>query len=1107
MNVSRIAKTFGLSPRTAIALLSSALCYFIEMPAPAKAQCPPDLTVVPSAGMRSSGINAMAFSPDGQLLATATNQRVMLWDVRSGRSICTLESAEGIGASTISFSKDGSRILSNMQLWDAVTGRQIRRVGDNNLGFALFYHGDTQILHRPGDYLIDDIRTGPSRKIVMESILSNEGDTYARPILTGDGSFFVSGGSYGVVLRNVASGERARTFATHAPHKAILFLAASPDGRLLAGGAAGGGDTKTRIWNLQTGELLQELSEKLSTDARSLTFTADSKGIISTDSERVRLWNAYTGALVWERTDVSGPAAVADVGDRMAVAGRDSRFELISTVTGRTVFWFGSILDGMSGLATSPVEQVVASSSSEGGVYFWNLRAGRLLHRRQLQPARSGTFSPHLNWIDYSPDGQTVFTTDIDGKLKSITEKGLGTVRALAHLPDIFPYSPSLQAAVLRASGDRGQLHYRRLDTGRSTTFPPLEPHARIASVAIARDGGFLLSGEHRVVGLAASPINNRIVLLSTKTGREVRRIAVTSEPRAVQLSKDGKIAIAAGEEIAMFEVATGRLIRKMGDREAVWNMALSADEKRLVTSNLWRTTAKIWDLQSGMVTQEISSSSAGYGRLIFSRDDRIVLGTSDSSIKIWDAATGDLVATCIAGADGEWVIATPEGFFNASSPRAADLLSILNKGRAFSIDQIWQSLFNPDLVAEKLGGDLQGEVRKAAAVTNIGKVLNSGAPAAVNIVSPAPGSTVDHDVVTIEATAANAGGGMGRIEWRVNGITAAVTAKVSDRGPLRQQLALDPGDNVIELVAYNGGNLLASSPARTTIKHTGSASQAKPKLHILAVGINSYTDRGWTPPGSTSTTMFGPLALAVRDAMAITERLQQSAAGLYGDVKATVLTDAMATRAGLIAAIERLAPSIHPRDTFVLYVAAHGISEGGRFYIIPQDFQSGPGALEVAGIGQDLLQDWLANRIKARKALLLLDTCESGALVASHLRSRVDGSASEAGLGRLHEATGRPVLTAAASGKPALEGYRGHGVFTWALLDALASSDTNGNGTIELSELVAHVQDRVPKLSTELAGAGRALSIVASPTSPERQSARFGSRGEDFAIGRRIAH
>jgi hypothetical protein len=56
--------------------------------------------------------------------------------------------------------------------------------------------------------------------------------------------------------------------------------------------------------------------------------------------------------------------------------------------------------------------------------------------------------------------------------------------------------------------------------------------------------------------------------------------------------------------------------------------------------------------------------------------------------------------------------------------------------------------------------------------------------------------------------------------------------------------------------------------------------------------------------------------------------------------------------------------------------------------------------------------------------------------------------------VGRLHEATGRSIWTAAAVGQDAGEGYRGHGIFTWALLDALRNGDASGNGKIELSEL-----------------------------------------------------
>jgi hypothetical protein len=85
--------------------------------------------------------------------------------------------------------------------------------------------------------------------------------------------------------------------------------------------------------------------------------------------------------------------------------------------------------------------------------------------------------------------------------------------------------------------------------------------------------------------------------------------------------------------------------------------------------------------------------------------------------------------------------------------------------------------------------------------------------------------------------------------------------------------------------------------------------------------------------------------------------------------------------------------------------------------------------------------------------------------------------------------------LTAAAAGQDAIEGVVGadgkrHGVFTSAILDALRNGDANGDGLIELSELVAHVQNVVPKVAAELG---------------DEQAARFGSRGENFVVTRRL--
>ena len=362
---------------------------------------------------------------------------------------------------------------------------------------------------------------------------------------------------------------------------------------------------------------------------------------------------------------------------------------------------------------------------------------------------------------------------------------------------------------------------------------------------------------------------------------------------------------------------------------------------------------------------------------------------------------------------------------------------------------------------------------------------------------------------MNVEVRIADRGKGIGRIEWRVNGITAAVASKLAGNGPeyvLKRQLALDPGDNKITIVAYNASNLLVSQPTEVSVRYSGSDSQSQPRLYILAVGINAYADHGFAPPGSSQIFAFPPLTLAVKDATAFGEEMKRAASGLYREVKLVTLLDEQATRTNLNAAIDKLADQIEARDTFVLFVAAHGKSEAGRFYLIPQDYDGGsdPAALAQRAVDQFMLQDWLANRIKAKKALLLLDTCESGALVSGYLHSRTDQPTSDAALGRLHEATGRPVLTAAAEGSPAFEGYEGHGVFTWSLLDGLHRGDRNGNGTIELSELVAYVQDMVPKIAARLNGTGRAVMAVRGSVG-DTQSARFGSHREDFVLAKRL--
>ncbi len=523
----------------------------------------------------------------------------------------------------------------------------------------------------------------------------------------------------------------------------------------------------------------------------------------------------------------------------------------------------------------------------------------------------------------------------------------------------------------------------------------------------------------------------------------------------------------------------------------------------------------RIWDLENPKKPEVLGRHDGAVSVVRWGPKDRqLYTGSDDGSLKIWSVGEKRLVSTSLANPSGSSLTMLPVGFFTSTQAQSkknvtvGDLISLVRGLNVTTVQQIHQSLFAPDLVREALKGDPTLEVAHAAENINLDKILDSGPPPKVLIDQQSVPTRTSSDIMTVKGIIRDQGKGVGRVEWRINGVTAAVLQKPEGSGPLyevTESLVLDEGENVVEILSYDKSNLIASPPARAETTLERSFPNTKPNLYVLAIGINNYVDVGGYAPGQNKKVRFPPLKLAVSDATALGKAFEKAGSGLYRKVIVRTVVDGDATAANIDRVVTQIADKINPRDTFIFFAAAHGYSHEGRFYLIPQDYQGGPDpqALATRAIDQLQLQDWIANRIRSRKALILLDTCESGALTSGHTRSRFDGPASDAAIGRLHEATGRPVLTAAGLGQDALEFTDlGHGVFTSALIDALYHADSDGNGEISVLELAAHVQNLVPKLvkdptvRAEVARRG----IVGGA-----QSARFGSRGEDFTLVHRL--
>ena len=171
---------------------------------------------------------------------------------------------------------------------------------------------------------------------------------------------------------------------------------------------------------------------------------------------------------------------------------------------------------------------------------------------------------------------------------------------------------------------------------------------------------------------------------------------------------------------------------------------------------------------------------------LTFSPDGGRLLSASwDGTSKIWDVTTGSLIATLIVQGDEDWLILTPEGFFDASE-NGAKLLSVVRGLEVYSIDQFYDKLHRPELVRQKLAGDPLGKVREAAAQLDLTKAVASGSVPTVNITSPALSATVSANEITVEAYITDRGGGIGKVEWRRNKrLIALVNWERSERAGL----------------------------------------------------------------------------------------------------------------------------------------------------------------------------------------------------------------------------------------------------------------------------------------------------------------------------------
>jgi WD40 repeat protein len=873
----------------------------------------------------------------------------------------------------------------------------------------------------------------------------------------------------------------------------VTAVAFSPDGRTIVSGTL----SSIKVWDAVSGRELRKLNEDLDlydTGASAVAFSPDGRTVVSgSDRGTLRLWDMASGRELRTLTDWAGwvsALAFSPDGRTIASVNADGILKIWDATSGRELLALAREGSNFKAVAFAPDGRTIISGSDDKTLKLWDATSGRALRRlgRQVQEVSSVAFSPdgrevvsgsrdntlklwdatsgrelrtlsgHNGWVNavaFSPDGRAIVSGSADATLKLWDAESGRELRTLPTLGEKPLNGWSVSAVAFSPDG-------RTIAGGSGLVL-------KLWSAASERELRTLTGHTNYVSAVAFSPNGVTIVsgsgdatlkLWDAASGQELRTLTgLAGWVSTVAFSPDGHTIVSGGGDgvLQLWDAASGHELRTLsGHTDWVYSVAISPDSSTIVSGSK-DNTVKLWDAATGRELRTLTGHLGTVYSVAFSPDGRtIASGSADGTRRLWEAATGLPLLSEIAFDDGEWVAITPEGFFDASEGGAKHL-TVVRGLTPYALDQFYDAFHRPDLVREKLAGDPDGKVREAAAKLDLSKAVASGNAPHVSIVAQTLQTTEEQ--VSVEASVADQGGGVGKIEWRVNGTTQGVEKPSTDRSfsgtiAIKKTLRLEPGENRIEIVAYNGQGLIASDPADVVVTLQSGAAAAAPRLYVLAVGVNDYWDSRLR------------LAFAVPDAQALGDALRKAGENLYERVEVTMALDAQATAPALERTFSDLAQKVRPQDAFVFFLSGHGKTVDGRFYFIPQDFHyTGEDSITAKAIGQDQLQRWFAE-IPARKSVLLFDACESGSLTEDQNKAVGRGLEELTAIDRLTRAMGRTVLTATTDDKPAAEGVGGHGVFTYALLKAIGEAQADSDGLIGVTELASYVDRSVPELS-----------------------------------------
>jgi len=738
----------------------------------------------------------------------------------------------------------------------------------------------------------------------------------------------------------------------------------------------------------------------------------------------------------------------------------------------------------------SPDGKYVAAGSYDKAFRLWDIRTGRLV--RVFERASSGLAGAVAS-VAVSSDGKCalsggryadikLWNTDTGAKIMTLQEQA-----AFAAPVTYVAFTPDNRFAL---SANNNMLKLWDISTGKEIKRFEHKGANRI-SAALSTDGRYALTG------------GPDLKLWDIRTGQLIRTLGMSSGFMtffsSVAFSPDGKYAVAGDNDliIRLWDIETGQLLRTIKGGEprfgvqSYLTVALSPDNRYILSATLG-LFPKLWDISRGTEMRQLRgdvrnfTGANGVSQVAFSPDGRYALAAVwDGSVRIWDASTGEEVLIMIGFDDGEWLVITGDGYYNAS-PKGDHYLSVGMGREHYTVEQYYDVFYRPDIVAARLRGEditglititMQDAIKSPPPVVDIAQPVETG-----------PSAKVCYQVK-------NSGGGIGEVRLFHNGKLIQSDGYYRDMARTssdkQQILALNSnaiyenmrsvsvkgkadiaqlmskpkgegfedckeveavfGENEVSITAFNSSNTVQGY--MKTVTFNSKVKPEDPHLYILSIGIDKYNDNTVN------------LKYAAKDSADIELKLLKQSSTVYKpqNIHYELLIDSNASKGNIINKINELAKTIKATDSFILFVAGHGVLLQNQYYMLTSDYDGN--VSDTSMISSNELVE-MSKKIKSLSQLFIFDTCHAGGV------DTIVSGLYDARMSVLAKKMGLHIYASASDKQAALDGYKGNGLFTYILLDGLnnnSEADKNKEGKVTVVGLGEYSKKKTVDISKEL--------------------------------------